>query len=319
MILKKGLGILSFTLILFLQIGFVSSNGAPAPCIVEDQIPYENLVLSNEIIRQLNDELGPIESDAIVITDCFDDISKGNFEASMLYKIPKSYSKFRIDYSEIIFISYQNGSFFEVDEKRNLITLNYDNIIEKIINKITLIESNSRIKEFIIRLNTKTGTLYRNEILGANNSSRIIFKFSDELEEVSVTEYRVPNSIELNEFPEVKKFHSMVNCSVMREEYSYTEGYISGDKWSMRTTTYCNDRDYPYLEERALISKDTKVEDVKDTKVDYYSKELESTSIERESVKTDNKSIYWIVGLIIVIILIIVLFLIIKKRRKNKN
>lgn len=196
---------------------------------IENTDFYKNLVLSNETIEHLNQEW---ELSSSSINNCFVD---NNLSIALRYDLPQDYSQYGIVYSTSLRAMYSKDGSISVI----LDTLNneskeksdYDKIVETFQNFITETETNSQIKEFIIKINPKEGhinSLFSKFDVSFSSNDQVFDQLgspSSRIEYTKVTnsvrEYKLTNSIEWDNFPIIKKAHDIIEEQLLNDEYSH--------------------------------------------------------------------------------------------------
>ena len=256
-ILKSGpfhIGIMKalvvLAVLLIVSQAALATPPSKAPCMdeVEDTAPYENSILSNEVIQRLNEEL---KLEKIFVYDCFEG---GRLLSTLEYITPESFSSFEIPYNDVLFVFYLKDGTLETAEDRygdDYKAIDYDMLVERFRERIGRVESNDRMREFILKMGPSGTPTSHSEMDGD------YVKMTDwrgwitySLSEDSVTSFLLPNDVEWESFPEIETAHGIVNnelvpnglqgCSINKDSYT-TLNSNYGDEMYMAVAITCDD------------------------------------------------------------------------------
>lgn len=211
------------------------------------QLPCEeNIIRENPVIQELNSEFTLLE------VSCF---VNGELEFSLNYEVPTSYSAYEITYHDYLSVVYSKDKTIKIADNINAPrAFETKAILEYFKQRIEKFESNPRIREFILK--TEPGINQSVVILGDQSEiirpgNRIQYNYSSGL----VQSYSLSNSIDWQEFPEIKQAHKMIeeniqggdqaHCHIGRlETYSYTYAEfedLADDRWNLTVPLECDD------------------------------------------------------------------------------
>lgn len=177
---------------------------------IEDKEVYENIILANEVVIQINDEL---ELYNLEVADC---INNERVEIVLYYYFPENYSSYDIIYSDDLALSYVTDGSIELGIYGEGDALNYDDVINAFKDKVVEIENNSRIQEFITKLHPNSCSLI-------DVNARMTSSDGDWIEYHQtgyVRQYLLPNSIDWEQFPEIKQAHEIIEQNLLVDELS---------------------------------------------------------------------------------------------------
>jgi hypothetical protein len=190
---------------------------------------YEDIVLTNALIQQLNAELNLRQ---VNVSPCFVDNKVG---IGILYELPTSYSEYSITYSDYLNLAYSKDGTIDVSGgvtqptafERSAI-LNYFQY------RIHALEGNPRIKEVIAKTEPDVQNpvipLWAGVTVSRSDRNRVSYSFYSDL----VGGYTLSNDTDWREFPEIELAHkaikeellvgALASCSISRGSmHSYTD------------------------------------------------------------------------------------------------
>jgi len=241
--------LLFFSLLLIVQ----SVSATPPTRICDEKITdkefYKNAMLSNNIIKQINNKFEIYE---IYVDDCF---VGGQLRITAVYKLPAELSANNISYSYELLLSYSRDSPLRwgLFGEKGLLT--YEAVLNETKNMIEDVETNPRVMEFISKLGPLVGSLAHNTELRTENG-RIEYSFSSG----QVRGYLLPNALEWKQFPEIEMAHKIIEKQLLRDEladciigkgekveegHSYTLAQFhdsDNEPWYLRVALVCQDR-----------------------------------------------------------------------------
>jgi hypothetical protein len=234
--------VLFIVLILLSQIVIATPPTPPCDEEIEDKEVYENIISSNDTIKQINEEL---EFYQIEVADCF---VNEKVEITLYYKLPKNFSNYQIVYSDDLTLSYaKDGSIKILDGGEEKI-FEYDEVIDTFESRVQEIENNARVQEFITKLNPTTGFLIDVNARISVNDGWIEYSQYSKL----VRGYLLPNAINWSQFPEIKQAHEIIEQNLLINELSNCS--IGKDGGHSYTTANFHDfEDSPWYLTVALI------------------------------------------------------------------
>jgi hypothetical protein len=243
----------AFFVIIFLIMTFLLA-GCPSTLPCDEKVPnpkiIENLVLSNEVIQQINSELTLRE---VVISSCF---VNNKVEIAVQYELPASYSAFNLSYIDNLFLDYfKEGNIELADHIRQPAAFELEATTNYFQQKIQELESNPRIREVLTSTNPDNSKpiipRYEDMIISRSGDNRIEYSFYYGL----VRGYTLSNNIEFLEFPEITLAHSIIEenllvgplsgCSIGRGDiHAYTSGALQdplSGPWHLSVALICDD------------------------------------------------------------------------------
>jgi hypothetical protein len=203
-------------LILLSQTVIATPPAQPCDEKIGDKKFYENIILSNDIIKQINNELELFRVD---VADCF----VGNrLEITMIYKFPINFSSYGIRYTDDLILYYLKNGSIELDYYGT--DLKYDSIVTIFEERINKLETNSRVKEFITKLNPTTCTLVDNiaYIYAEDPTHRWSYYIKYHQMGDYVREYSLPTSDNWTDYSEIKQAQKIVMENPLDESLNYS-------------------------------------------------------------------------------------------------
>ena len=209
---------------------------------IEDKEVYENLILANDTVIQINNELELYRTE---VADC---IVNERVEIVLYYYLPKNFSSYDIVYSDDLTLSYVTNGSIGIGGYGEEGVINYDIVINSFKNKVIDIETNNRVQEFISKLNPKTGSLIDTNARISTDDGWIEYHQNSK----SVRGYLLPNAINWSQFPEIKQAHEIIEQNLFIDELSSCS--IGKDGGHSYTTTNFHDfEDDPWYLTVAII------------------------------------------------------------------
>lgn len=248
--LKILWSILATSLIL-LTACFLNASPKP-PCDEKIDQPkiYEDIVLANALIQQLNSELNLRQVNA---SPCFVDNKVG---IGLLYELPTSYSEYGITYSDYLNLAYSKDGTIDVSGGiTQPSAFEKGAILDYFQHRIRALEDNPRIKEVITKTEpdpqNPVTPLWADVYVSRSNYNRVNYSFYDG----SVRGYTLSNAVDWQEFPEIKLAHkaieaellvgTLARCSISRGSmHSYTDAAFHDTPtgpWYLTVALTCDD------------------------------------------------------------------------------
>ncbi len=235
-------------LLLFLLAACISPR-MPCDEKIDDPKTYEDIILANPLIQQLNSELTLRE---VNISPCF---VNNKVSVGILYELPASYSEYSITYSDYIFIAYsKDGTIGLPGGIRQPAAWESNAILDYFQQYIRELEDNPRVKEVITKtepdpMNPVTPIFGDMNVLRRNN--RVHYGIFGDI----VTGYSLSNNLDWLEFPEIKLAHKAIeeellvgrlaSCSIGRSNmHSYTVANFHDSPtgpWYLTVALICDD------------------------------------------------------------------------------
>lgn len=211
---------------------------------------YENIVLSNPVVQQINSEL---THGQVNISPCFVTNKVG---VGILYVLPVSYSEYHLSYADYLNLAYSKDGTIELSGGITQPTaFERDTILAYFKQRTQEIESSPRIKEVITKTEPDPQNpvipLFGQVLISRSGGNRVEYNFNSGL----VRGYALSNDIDWQEFPEIKQArraieeHLLVGafsgCSIGHGEmHSYTSADFHDSPtgpWYLTVALICDD------------------------------------------------------------------------------